>query len=412
MRKQTHLSQSIRSLFMHRLRTFLSALGVLFGVMAVVAMLAIGEGSKHEILTQIQQLGTNNIIIKQNELSEEQQEKAIQAKSYGLSLQDAKILQSNLSSIQQYAALKVIKSTVKGGISEISPEILAVSPSFCVFKRLELSEGRFLCDLDCLQRRQVCILGFEISNSLGRWGHVGQKILINNTQFQIAGVLNNKQWIAGKTKALNSRNLNKSIFIPLGIEKGFTYQNPGVHHSTLNEIILELPKDDPMTGSVEAIKRIMEWQHHGIEDYQIIIPQELLEQAYQTQNIFNLVLGSIAAISMLVGGIGIMNIMLASISDRTREIGIRRALGASKYHIAIQFLTETVILSLVGASLGVIGGVGFAYMIGFFAGWNVIVTWWSICISTAMALIVGISSGLYPSIKAASMDPIVALRHM
>lgn len=412
MKKQTHFSQSIRSLFMHRLRTFLSALGVLFGVMAVVAMLAIGEGSKREILTQIQQLGTNNIIIRQSELSDEQQQKALQAKSYGLTLQDAKNLQSNLPLIQRYTALKVIKSTVKSSISQISPEVLAVLPSFSLLKGLELSEGRFLCDLDCSQRREVCILGFEISSLLGKRGHVGQNILINNTQFQIVGVLTSKKWIMGKTKSLNSRNLNKSIFIPLGTEKGVTNQNLAGSHSLLNEIILELPKEDPMTGSIEAIKRMMEWQHHGIEDYQIIVPQELLEQAYQTQNIFNLVLGSIAAISMIVGGIGIMNIMLASVSDRTREIGIRRSLGASKYHIAMQFLTETLILSLVGAFLGLIGGVGFAYLIGFFAGWNVVITWWSICISTAMALIVGVSSGLYPSIKAASMDPIAALRHV
>ena len=161
-----------------------------------------------------------------------------------------------------------------------------------------------------------------------------------------------------------------------------------------------------------AIKRILKWRHHGMEDFQIIIPQELLNQAHQAQNIFNLVLGSIAAISMLVGGIGIMNIMLASISERTREIGIRRALGASKFHIAKQFLIETLILTTTGAILGVLGGIAFSFTIAKIADWDIIITGWSICLSITLAVVVGIASGLYPALRAASMDPIKALRQL
>jgi putative ABC transport system permease protein len=156
----------------------------------------------------------------------------------------------------------------------------------------------------------------------------------------------------------------------------------------------------------------MEVLHKGVEDYQVIIPQELLDQANQTQNIFNLILGGIAAISLFVGGIGIMNIMLATISDRTREIGIRRAVGASQYHIAKQFLIEALILTLSGACLGLVAGIALSHLIGLFAGWTVIVTSWSIFLALGMAIIVGIASGLYPAIKASTLDPITALRHL
>jgi putative ABC transport system permease protein len=409
--KYGDFAQGIRCLLMQRLRSFLSTLGVLFGVVSVIAMLAIGEGSKQEILTQIEQLGTNNIIIRQSELSEDQQKKALEGRSQGLTLEDAQILKKNISLIQKQTVLKIVKGHIGGVPPEVSPEILAVNPVFSEIKGLKLSEGRFLGDLDISQRHQVCVLGAEIAQKLGKWGHVGQNIRIDNLQFHVIGVLSNKNWVEGKTKVLNTRNLNKSIFIPIGIEKGFPRQSFFVNN-TLSEIILQLDNRAQMGTSAEAIKRMMEVMHKGVEDYQIIIPHELLAQANQTQKIFNLVLGGIAAISMFVGGIGIMNIMLATISDRTREIGIRRAVGASQYHIAKQFLIETLILTLSGACLGLLGGIIFSYLIGSFAGWNVIVTGWSIFLALGMAIIVGIISGLYPAIKAASMDPIVALRYL
>lgn len=410
--KQSDFVQGMRCIFMHRLRSFLSTLGVCFGVISVIAMLAIGEGSKQEILAQIEQLGTNNVIIRQSELSEEQQNKALEAKSYGLTLEDAHILKKSIPFIQAQAVLKIVKGHVGGVPQEISPEILAVNSSFSDIKGLNLSEGRFLGDLDIMQRRQVCVIGEGIAKKLGRWGHVRQNIRIENLEFQVIGVLSNKNWQEGKTKVLSVRNLNKSIFVPIGIEKGFPSKTFVLGSDNLSEIILQLKDSTQMIASAEAIKRVMEVMHKGIEDYQIIIPQELLDQANQTQKIFNLVLGGIALISMFVGGIGIMNIMLATISERTREIGIRRAIGASQYHIAKQFLIETLILTLSGACLGLIGGVVFSNLIGFFAGWNVIVTGWSIFLAVGTAILVGIASGLYPAIKAASMDPIAALRYV
>lgn len=402
--------QGIRSLKQHRLRTLLSTLGVLFGVVAVIAMLSIGEGAKVETLAQIEQLGMNSITIRQNEMGEDQIFKGREQQSKGLSDKDFTALRQHVPHVKSLAAIKVIETTVHAAFNTVSPEVLASTPAFNLIKGLEIAEGRYICDSDIIQRNQVCVLGSEIAKSLGKNGHVGQSIRMDNVDFQVVGVLKNKNWKAGKTTALATRNLNKNLFIPLGVEKVLPSKS-AVKQDTLSEIIMQVSHSRQMGETSQVAKRIMEMTHGNVDDYQIIIPQELLDQAHRTQYTFNLVLGSIAAISLLVGGIGIMNIMLATVSERTREIGVRRAIGANKKHIVYQFLTETLLLTLIGAFLGVILGIGFSIFISFMAGWTTIVTLWSIMLSLIMAIFVGGCSGLYPAIKAASMNPIKALRH-
>ena len=400
-----------RSLALHGLRTFLSTLGVLFGVVAVIAMLSIGEGAKRETLEQIEQLGMHSITIRQNELAEEQLLKARENRSKGLTLQDAIALEEGVPFAEFHSALKVIEAPIQALFDSLSPEILAVTNSFKEMKGLELAEGRFVCALDQEQKNHVCAIGSEVAASLGKAGHVGQTLRIDNVPFLIVGVLKNRHWKEGKTAALTSRNLNKSLFIPLGVEKAFPSQRLSPKQDALSEIILKISHSNKMAESAHIIKRIMDSSHGHVDDYQIIIPQELLQQANRTQNTFNLVLGSIATISLLVGGIGIMNIMLATVSERTREIGIRRAVGASKRHILWQFLIETLLMTLVGALLGIALGIAFSLLISALAGWTTVVTYWSILLALGMALLVGACSGLYPALKAASMNPITALRH-
>jgi putative ABC transport system permease protein len=406
-----NFQQGMRSLALHRMRTFLSTLGILFGVVSVIAMLSIGEGAKHETLAQIEHLGMNSITIRQNTIAEEQQQKMREHRSYGLTRKDGESLQKSVPYVDVLAMLKVVEAPIQAIFTGISPEILAVTQPFEKIKGLELSEGRFICDLDIHKKSRVCALGSEVAKSLGKHGHSGQVLRIDNVEFQIIGVLKTKKWKAGKTNALTSRNLNKSLFIPLGVEMTLPQAKQTLKGEALSEITLQITHSDKLPLSVGVIKRIMQALHGNVEDYQIVVPQELLEQAYRTQYTFNLVLGSIAAISLLVGGIGIMNIMLATVSERTREIGIRRAVGANKRHIAYQFLTETMLLTLIGATLGVILGVGFSMLISYLAGWTTVVTWWSVILSLGMASLVGVISGLYPAIKAANMNPITALRH-
>lgn len=406
-----NIQQGMRSLALHRLRTLLSTLGVLFGVVAVITMLSIGEGAKQETLAQIEQLGMNTITIRQNEIAEEQHLRGREHRSKGLTLHDADALGLNVPGIHHLAIMKVVESTVSTVQARISPEILAITDSYDDIKGLKVAEGRFLGAIDISQRNQVCVLGSEVSKNLGSRGHVGQAIRIDNIEFQIVGVLKNKHWKEGKTTALATRNLNKSVFIPLGVEMILPNSKQSAKQDAFSEIIIQMAHGSNILEAAPLIKHIMENLHGHVDDYQIVIPQELLNQAYRTQYTFNLVLGGIAAISLLVGGIGIMNIMLATVSERTREIGIRRALGANKYHIAYQFLTEALLLTFIGAVLGVIIGMVLSFLISYVAGWTTVVTAWSVISSLGMATLVGCCSGLYPAVKAALMNPITALRH-
>jgi len=409
---QREIIQAINGLKMHILRSCLSTLGVIFGVIAIITILSICEGSKRELLEQIEQLGIKNIIIRQNELSEESQMEALRKKSAGLQVSDMHQLKANLRDVDKISCLSVIKAEVTGFTADISSEILAVSPDFFEIQTVRLSEGRFLCSLDGTNRNQVCLLGADISRKLGRLGHTGQSICIGGTPFKIVGVLEGKKKILSKNKSMSTRDLNQCIFVVHGAQGSLPRKTASQTHDTpLTEIILRVKSKNEVSFVSKAVQRIMEIAHHHVEDYQLIIPKELLEQSARTQNLMNLVLIMITGLSMMTGGIGIMNIMLASVSERTHEIGIRRAIGATRLHIMKQFLMETLILSCIGALVGIISGVALSYLIGFIAGWYVIITYWSMILSLATSIVVGLFSGLYPAYQASKMDPISALRH-
>ena len=398
----------LRLLLLHRLRSFLSTLGILFGVVAVITMLSIGEGAKQESLEHIEQLGMNHIIVRQHVMSEEQRADSLEHRSRGLTWRDVEAFQHQIPGLLHVSPLKIVEGMNVSGASQFTPEILAVSRSFSEIKNLQLSEGRFLCDLDQIERKKSCVLGYEIAKNLGLGGHAGEFIKLDGHFYDIVGVLKSIEWKASKNQTITTRNLDQAIFIPLQMSEEITSSDSFLEE--LSEIILHFSSSQSMENRTKLIKQILTRLHYGYENYQIVVPRELLEQATLTHHMFNLVLGSIAAISLIVGGIGIMNIMLANVSERIREIGVRRAVGATKEHILRQFLFEALVLTSIGAFLGIILGIIFSMAISEFAGWRTVVTFWSIGVALGMSMVVGVCSGLYPAYEAASIDPIKALR--
>ncbi|MDH3839134.1 MAG: ABC transporter permease [Desulfobacteraceae bacterium] len=398
-----------RALFRHRLRSFLSSLGIVFAVMAVVAMLSIAEGAKQEILEQIERLGTNSIIVRSLQLTGTQETAARRRLSRGLVLSDANALKKAIHTISSVASVKEVKASLSISIAQDPFEILAITESYQVAKNLAVKQGRFVCNTDVVRKNLVCVLGEEVSRLLGDSGHLGGVLRLEDRTYRIVGILQKRQWMRSKSPALAVRNYNRAIFIPIGTEvTDIQGQN---RFGEISEIWLRVARNGNVQASAEAVRRILNRMHGGVEDFQVIVPQELLIQAQKTQRIFNIILGCIAGISLLVGGIGIMNTMLASVAERTREIGIRRALGAGEKHIVLQFLCEAIVLTTIGGCIGIILGAGSAIIISKVAGWKTVLTVWSVIVSIVMAGSVGLVSGLYPAIKAARLEPVRALRH-
>lgn len=398
----------LRSLALHKLRSLLSVLGVIFGVISLVAMLSIGEGAKQEALRQIELLGTNNIIVRSIPLTEAQKIKARERLSPGLNLNDGERIHSALPSVGHIAALREIPAEIIGTVLVEGYQVVAATEDYHLVKNLGVHSGRFLCRQDQVTRAQVCVLGWEVSRELGPRGQPGSSLRIGDSLFTVVGILRERHWKTPRSGVTASRNYNRCIFIPLNSSDGFASRV--TDHTPVDEISIRFSDGRQVLGGAAAVKNILHRLHYGVEDYQVIIPQELIRQARETQNIFNIVLGGIAAVSLLVGGIGIMNIMLATVSERTREIGIRRAVGANRKHIIAQFLIEAVLLTVTGGVIGSFLGAVIPLFLAALAGWEAVVTGWAIMLSLGMALAVGIFFGFYPAFRAAKLDPIQALR--
>ncbi len=408
---------ALRSLLQQKLRSLLSVLGVVCGVMAVVAMISIGEGAKRETANQIEQLGTNNIYIKAVTLTDNQVAKARERQSRGLTLADLQRIENGCATAQTIACLREISSPILGLPREISPQVVACSANYAGLLGLHISAGRFIAPQDRRRRNLVCVLGSDVARSLETLGKPGAFIRISNHQVKVIGILDRIEQQTGSASAVSTRNYNEMVFVPLETADTLGGQSPsrereaaGIAHE-LSEIVVQVARADDVLSTAMLVKRIMEVAHHDAQDYQFVVPLELLKQAERTQHTFNLILGAIAGISLLVGGIGIMNIMLATVSERTREIGIRRAVGATRRHIVVHFLLESVMLTISGGIIGLLFGLGAVGAISWFAGWRVAISLWAVALPVIMSFLVGIFFGLYPARQAALVEPIVALRH-
>jgi len=400
-----------RSLFVHKFRSFLSVLGIVCGVMAVMSMISTGEGAKQEVLTRIEKMGLKNIYIRQVTLPEELKKQVDEKKSYGLSLFDVECLQQITPAIIQIGAVMEPLLTPVGTGSDITPKIIECTGNYGELLGLKMKEGRFLSEQDSYNNNLVCVLGSSLSDRLKKGGRIGQHIRMNDRLYKVVGIITHYDVDTMQTTKVSSEDFNNIIFLPLNIPKNSNNVYPSSeHHSSLVQIIVEVDSRENVESVVKLIRRTLAISHNKVLDYNLIVPLELLSQSLGTQRIFNLVLVVIGGISLLVGGIGIMNIMLATVTERKREIGVRRALGATEKDIAYQFLSESLLLTICGGLIGVAAGYICVNVIEIVAGWPIKITVWAMIGPFFLASVTGIFFGLYPAIRAAKMDPIKALR--
>ncbi len=412
----------VGSLLLHKLRSSLTALGVIFGVCSVVAMLSIGAGASYEAQEQIKKLGSNNIIVTSVKPPQEQQASAQSGfiLEYGLTYQDAeRMVRRNIPGVQVLVPVRQVRKELWNGSRRVPGVVMATVPWFENTASMHMLAGRFLCYLDMREVRNVGVISeslareiFPPDNPLGGTVKVGEHF------FTVVGVVANRTLVGLDRKEGEAGLSPYQLYIPMtaGRER---FPERQVERTTgsmtgerveLHEMTIKVENTD----HVIAVSRVVEStlaMYHDKKDYNVQVPRKLLEQVAAQQRIWNIVLGSIAAISLVVGGIGIMNIMLASVTERTREIGVRRALGAKKRAITTQFLVETVVLSGSGGILGIIVGVALTVLVTQFTDIPTILTLWVLIVPFAIAAAVGLVFGIYPAWQAANMDPIEALRH-
>jgi putative ABC transport system permease protein len=394
----------------HKLRSFLTMLGMIFGVGAVIAMLSIGAGAEQESLRIVESFGIRNIIIRAKEFKEEEL-KQIRTESLGVSMRDVEALQTILKPKPLITASRLIKTyQVNSEKARSDSRVLGVSSTYPIIQNLRMLQGSFFLAADEEANAQVCVLGIVAKQKLFGFGDVlNQQIKVNDIWLTVVGVLGDVIVDKQEFEGVKIQNPNNDIYIPIttAIRK---FDTEAVENE-LNEIVVKIADGANIKEQASTINNMVSVMHRYVNDYEIVVPEKLLAQKQETQGIFNIVMGAIASISLLVGGIGIMNIMLASVLERTNEIGLRRAIGAKKMDIRMQFMAEAVAISLAGGIIGIALGYGISKAVAMFSGWSTIITGVSIALSFGVSSIIGLIFGIYPAVQASNLDPIECLRY-
>jgi putative ABC transport system permease protein len=402
---------ALSNLGRRKLRSFLTMLGMIFGVSAVISMLSIGAGAEDESLRTIASFGIRNIIINAKDFKTEEL-KQIRVDSLGLNMRDIEAIEAVLRPKPLVSAKRILKTwQVVSEKGRSDSRVLGVSSTYPEINNLRLLQGSFFLPFDNEGENQVCVLGITAKQKLFGFGDaVGQKVKINDQWFSVVGVLSDAT-IGSKQEfeGVKIQNPNNDIYIPIyTCLKKFDVNEL---ENQLNEVDVQVPEGADLKTQSASITSLLATMHRYIDDYSLVVPEKLLEQNQKEQQIFDIVMGAIASISLLVGGIGIMNIMLASVLERTSEIGLRRAIGARKRDIRLQFIAEAVALSLVGGLIGIGLGWGIAKLVAAFSGWSTIITIESVTLSFGVSTMVGLVFGIYPAVQASNLDPIECLRY-
>ena len=440
-----NLSVAFEAVIANKTRSFLTALGIIFGVAAVIAMLAIGNGAQQEILNQIKLVGVNNIVIEpiqeqtEEELSVQSSGKVEKKKfSPGLTMLDAESIARVIRGIENISPEIVLETyVIRNGIRR-SAKLVGVDPSYFSLSSFELNEGSIFNDEQIKNGTRVCVIGKSVkSKFFADSDPIGKMIKVGPHWLKVIGVLKERLYTQKSLDNLGLRDFNMDIYAPLQTvlvnyrnraaitgaqimqanqnngndEEGAEKNQKSVNYHQLDKLTVQVENSEQLTATAEIISRMLKRRHYDVVDFEVTVPELLLKQQQRTNDIFNWVLGAIAGISLLVGGIGIMNIMLASVMERIKEIGLRISLGARKTDVVNQFLFEAVMISISGGIVGVILGIVFAYLVSSFADIPTIVSGISIVISFGVAATVGLIFGIAPARKAASQDPITSLRY-
>jgi putative ABC transport system permease protein len=389
----------IRSLLLHKLRSGLSILGVVFGVSAVVAMSSVGEGARREAVAQIGSLGIDTVTVRAR--------KGLEGGEGGLRGQDAQAIAEVVPGVVAVAAVREATLEVGQGSRHADAVVVGTGPEYARAARLETASGRFLTDLDLQDRKRVAVLGAAVARRLFPFADPrGERVYLAGDYYQVVGVLAGRSRPRGRGSPIRTRDVDQAVFVPLpSLDRGRDPRPEGI-----DELVLRVGDAEEVAAAAEVVQSLLR-RRTGGEGFEIVVPREILRQKERTQRIFNVVTGAIAAISLLVGGIGIMNIMLASVAERTPEVGVRRAVGATERDIVAQFLTESALLTVVGGAAGTLLGILGSFLIQRFAGWPTALSPVLLLAALLMALVVGIGFGLYPAREAARLPPMEALRH-
>jgi putative ABC transport system permease protein len=411
MQIEENVRLAISGLTDHKFRSFLTMLGIIFGVASVIAMLSIGEGAKREAIAKYQDLGVNNIIVREKKLTDEELEEVRAKFSQGLSIQDANVIKEIIPCVERIASQAEITTDVKFADKSVKSTIIGVTPDFLEMMNYRLQRGEFVQANHYTQRLKVCVLGAGVAANLYREEDpVGKMIKIEDQWLEVIGVLESKTLFTETVGELAARDLNTDVYVPLSTFLN-RFSRDNVLTGEIQQITVQVNNSKQLIEVSHLINEILKRHHFNNEDYSIIIPYELLKQEEKERQIYNFLLGAIAAISLIVGGIGIMNIMLATVMERTREIGIRRAIGARKADIMSQFVTEAVAISITGGIIGVLLGVTLSLAVSLFTDVSTYIRLYSILIAFAFSVIVGISFGYLPAKNAANLKPVDSIRY-
>ncbi|MFT5668058.1 MAG: putative ABC transport system permease protein [Vicingaceae bacterium] len=435
---RSNISIAFEALVENKFRSGLTALGIIFGVAAVITMLAIGNGAQQQIIKQIEQVGAKNIIIRPKLIGNIESDDEVSKKySPKLTILDVEAIQAILPGIEKITPFLSYETSAIANGKKKNCNLVGVSSDYFSIYNLKLDLGSAFSALHQKKSDAVCVIGANLATKLFSGKNpIGKTLKTNRLQLKIIGIISPGNSIGESLQSIGMNNYNDEVFAPMNTvlrrykdrgritekllktKRGNDDDDDNKNEQKteteitdqIEKIIIAIEETDNMKQSVDVLYRLLLRRHHEVEDFEIIVPEQILQQKKQTNDIFNILLGVIAAISLLVGGIGIMNIMLASVLERIREIGLRMAIGATKKDIKQQFVYESGLISLIGGLIGIFLGVLLSYIAEWTTGTPTIISIWSVVISFFVSAIIGITFGYMPAKKAAEQDPVYSLR--